>query len=117
MHWPGAGSGFFWLTAIFISAFILIPVYFFTGIRNAETRLNTIVTTIILVGATGLQFTMVNIRPPKQQTQIKMYSYFQNDELLKRMQQQNSDGGNKLVADINATAEEIKSPILSDMTD
>ncbi|MBA3706317.1 MAG: hypothetical protein H0W84_10610, partial [Bacteroidetes bacterium] len=86
MHWPGARNGFFWLTAISISTFILIPVYFFTGIRNPDTKVNTIVTSIVLIGATGLLFTMINLRPAKQQIQIKMYSYIQSEELLQRMQ-------------------------------
>ncbi|MES2286950.1 MAG: hypothetical protein V4547_14765 [Bacteroidota bacterium] len=116
MHWPG--NGIFWIIAICISAFVLIPVYFFTGIRNPETKLNTIVTTVVLVGATGLQFTMLNIRPAVKQTQIKMYSYIQGEELLKKIQ--NSSSGRTLesasrsiiVENINNKAEQIKSMII-----
>ncbi len=115
MHWPTPTNGFFWFAAICISAFIFIPVYFFTGIRNPDTKLNTIVTTVILIGATGLQFTMVNMRPALKLTQIKMYNYIQSEELLKKIQtnSKNPDNGqNKLVNEINSKAEEIKSMIL-----
>ena len=111
MHWPTPTNGFFWLTAICISAFALIPVYFFTGIRNPDTRLNTIVTTIILIGATGLQFTMVNVRPAIKLTQIKMYGYIQSEELLKKMQF-HSDRKDKKAEEINLKAEQIKGLIL-----
>jgi hypothetical protein len=106
MHWPG-GNGVLWFTAIGISTFLLIPIYFFTGIRNPDTRLNTIVTSIVLVGATGLLFAMVNVRPAQKQLQIKMYTYIQSEELLKKMQQK-VKGDNELAADINNTAEQIK---------
>ncbi len=117
MHWPTPTNGFFWFAAICISAFIFIPVYFFTGIRNPDTKLNTIVTTVILIGATGLQFTMVNLRPALKLTQIKMYSYIQSEELLKKIQNNSKNSGsssNKLVNEINSKAEEIKSMILED---
>jgi hypothetical protein len=115
MHWPTPFNGFFWLTAICLSAFVLIPLYFFTGIRNPDTKLNTIVTTIILIGATGLQFTMINIRPTYMLTQIRMYSYIQNQDLLKKMQQYSNKTTtevDKMVNDINTKAEKIKSIIL-----
>jgi hypothetical protein len=110
MHWPG-GNGVLWLSAIGISTFLLIPIYFFTGIRNPDTRVNTIVTSIILIGATGLLFTMVNLRPSQKQLEIKMYSYIQSEKLLKKMQQR-VKGDNELAADINSTAEQIKQLIM-----
>jgi hypothetical protein len=113
MHWPSPTNGFFWFAAISISAFVLIPVYFFTGIRNPDTKLNTIVTTIVLIGATGLQFTMMNVRPALKQTQIKMYTYLQGEELLKKMQK-TQGAENKLADEINLTAEKIKQMVIED---
>jgi hypothetical protein len=110
MHWPG-GDGLLWLTAVGVSAFLLIPIYFFTGIRNPDTRLNTIVTSIVLVGATGLLFIVINIRPSKRQLEIKMHTYIQSEELLRKMQQA-VKGNNELATDINTTAEKIKSLII-----
>jgi hypothetical protein len=111
MHWPN-GNGILWITAISISAFILIPVYFFTGIRNPDTKVNTIVTTIILIGATGLLFTMTNLRPALKQTEIKMHSYIQNENLLKKIQSNGNINSTALLTDINTTCEKMKGIIL-----
>jgi hypothetical protein len=68
-----------------------------------------------LIAATGLQFTMINLRPSWHQTEIKMYSYIQSEELLKKMQH-NSIQENKYAADINNTADQIKGLIIEAMT-
>ena len=109
-HWPGRTT--LWLTTVSIALFLFIPFYFFTGIRNAETKLNTIVTSILLVGATCLVFTMIALRPKQPETQV--YTYLNNEALLKKMQEKapvNSLEG-QLVADINNTSEQIKGMIL-----
>jgi hypothetical protein len=59
-HWPGANIMIF--STIILLFFIFIPAYFFTGIRKPETRVNTIVSTIILVAATTMQFTLTSIK-------------------------------------------------------
>jgi hypothetical protein len=60
MHWPGAVV--MTVLTIALSFFVLIPAYFFTGIRRPETRINTIVSTIILVAATTMQFTLLSLK-------------------------------------------------------
>lgn len=59
-HWPGANV--MTLTTIALLFFVFIPAYFFTGIRRPETRMNTIVSTIILVAATTMQFTLFSLK-------------------------------------------------------
>lgn len=61
MHWPGANL----LGTIFVGLMILvyIPVYFFSGIKNPDLKVNTIVTTIIMIMGCGLFLTLVNSRP------------------------------------------------------
>ncbi len=69
MHWPGARI--LWISTLTLSFFVLLPLYFFNGIRKPETKLNTIVTTIILVGVLGVQFLMTPVHKssePKQTT-------------------------------------------------
>ncbi len=56
LHWPGSRTGVLWLITTAASMFMFIPFYFFTGIRNPETKVNTIVSTILLVVVTGLAF-------------------------------------------------------------
>ncbi len=114
MHWPGANvlGG----SSLSIFFFLFIPVYFFTGIRNPDNKLNTIVTTIILVGVAGLQFTLININPPPRQTEIKMYTYLQSEGLLTKMLQDNTVKSAalnpQLALEVYKTAEKLKKIIL-----
>lgn len=66
-HWPGANILLF--STIILMFFVFIPIYFFTGIRNPETKINTIVSTILLVGVVSMQFTLMSLRKPVNNTQ------------------------------------------------
>jgi len=65
LHWPGAIP----LGVIFLvlMLFVYIPLYFFTGIRNPETKVNTSVSSVIMIMSCGLFFSMTNIRPQIQE--------------------------------------------------
>lgn len=70
MHWPGARI--IWLSTLMLTAFVLLPLYFFNGIRKPEAKTNTIVTSIILVGILGMQFTLTAMhRKPEPTTQVQ----------------------------------------------
>jgi hypothetical protein len=60
MHWPFANI--MWVVSLGILFFLFLPVYFFTGIRNAETKINTIISSILILTAGGLLFTLTNLR-------------------------------------------------------
>jgi hypothetical protein len=110
-HWPGARI--MWFSTLILTFFGFIPLYFFTGIRHAETKVNTIVTTLILVAFTGVEFTITAIRP---KTNGKVYTYIQNEQLLKKIQQRGltdtSKNNDQLIAEIQNTCEEMKGMIL-----
>ena len=72
MHWPGAII--LLLITLSILAFIFIPAYFFTGIRKAETRINTIISTILLVALTTMQFTLISLKKKPFTEQTKRQS-------------------------------------------
>jgi hypothetical protein len=76
-HWPG--SSVLWIITSAFSIFIFIPIYFFNGIRNPETKTNTIVTTVILIGATGLLFTLTSLRPSKT---LEFFTFAANQDLV-----------------------------------
>ncbi|MDX2172516.1 MAG: hypothetical protein SFY56_05305 [Bacteroidota bacterium] len=61
MHWPGANI--MGLLSVGIMLLVFTPVYFFTGIRNPDTKVNTIVVTILLIMGCALFLTLVNARP------------------------------------------------------
>lgn len=77
MHWPG--SNILWFVSIGCSIFLFIPLYFYTGIRKPETKANTIVTTIILIGATGMLFTLTNLKPARA---IEFGNFYANQDLV-----------------------------------
>lgn len=64
-HWPGANV--MTIATISLLFFVFIPAYFFTGIRRPETRVNTTVSTIILVAVTTMQFTLLNLKALRSQ--------------------------------------------------
>lgn len=85
-HWPGASL--LWYATIVLSAFVFIPIYFFNGIKKEERKGDTIITTILLIGATSVLFMMMNTRPAKKQLELKMYNYLKSEELLSSMKHQ-----------------------------
>jgi hypothetical protein len=59
MHWPGANM--LWLLALGILFLIFLPLYFSGGIRNPETKTNTIVSSVLILMAGGLFFTLTDL--------------------------------------------------------
>ncbi len=106
-HWPGVRV--LWLSTVVLSFFVFIPLYFFNGIKNPEARFNTTVTTVLLVGATGLLFTMIRVR---DQLPIQMYTYVKNERLLKHMQQYAANSTDSLTLAINNACEALKGSLL-----
>jgi hypothetical protein len=63
MHWPGANI--MWLSSLGILFFLFLPIFFFGGIRNAETKVNTIVSSILILVACGILFSLTSLRNSK----------------------------------------------------
>jgi hypothetical protein len=61
MHWPGANV--LGLAALFTLLLVFLPVYFVTGIRNADTKVNTILSSVLILAGCGLFLTLT--RSPK----------------------------------------------------
>jgi hypothetical protein len=116
MHWPFANV--LGVCALFVFVFIFIPLYFFNGVRNPNTKLNTIVSTILFVGASGLLFTLIDTRPAYHQTEVKMYAYLESEDLLKRLQSMpcKASASNTqqqlIISKMNDAAEQMKTLIL-----
>jgi len=55
-HWPGANM--LSITSLGILMLIFLPIYFISGIRNPDTKVNTIVTSILMVVGCGLFFSL-----------------------------------------------------------
>jgi hypothetical protein len=63
MHWPGANL--MWLSSLGFLFFIFLPLFFFSGIRKPETKLNTIISSVLILVAIGLLFTLTQLRGSK----------------------------------------------------
>ena len=114
MHWPGASV--LWISTSAVSIFVFIPIYFFSGIRKPETKVNTIVTTIILIGATGLLFTLTSLRKSRQLTNLFMYDYLRNEQLISMLQSK-SPKPSTIAAEIQNACAKTKSFVLEDALD
>jgi len=73
MHWPGAHA--LWLGGLCVLFFLFLPLYFFTGIRNPETKLNTILSSIMILIAGGLLFTITALHETKDAENASKSSY------------------------------------------
>ena len=51
-----------WLTSLAIGSFVFIPSYLIAGMRKPETKINTIITSILLVAFIGVQFRLTNLK-------------------------------------------------------
>lgn len=61
MYWPFAGLMSY--LALGIIGFVFLPAYFFTGIRNPETKVNTVTSSILIL--LGLSLILILVRTPK----------------------------------------------------
>lgn len=77
MHWPGASILMYVTVFGLMCAFI--PLYFFSGIRNPEYKVNTIVTTVLLVGGAGMLMSLMSVKP----TWYYMNMNIQSDGMLR----------------------------------
>jgi len=123
-HWPGANI--MGVSAIGIMILLFLPVYFFTGIRNAETKVNSIVTSILIIAAAGLLMSLV--RSPGNSTfinQLDTAYFLRNEQLLQTEQKQlqtlletrkNAMEIPAKTAQINLLCQELKSYILLKQT-
>jgi hypothetical protein len=77
MHWPG--SGFFILSGIPILLFLYLPVYIYNGVRNPATKINTIVTVILIIA--GAAFVLILPQKNNIYNVRAKCNYLKNEEL------------------------------------
>ncbi len=120
MFWPGANM--MALTSLLILLFVFLPVYFFTGFRNPETKVNTVVSSILILTGCGLFLTLVRSPAGSKLMGIQMTKdYLINEKILeneKRLLMQ-SAAANSLVLqnkpevkNLNQLCEDIKQKIV-----
>ena len=120
MHWPGANV--LGISAIAIMLLVFLPVYFFTGIKHSETKVNTIVTSILVIAGAGLLMSLV--RSPGSSARINSLNtenFIRNEQLLQneknnleffRKKGTVSESSSSQSQEIYALCEELKNYIL-----
>ncbi|MBL7923105.1 MAG: hypothetical protein JNL88_02805 [Bacteroidia bacterium] len=81
MFWPGANVLSLFSLALLLLVFL--PFYFFTGIRNADTKINTIVSSILILTGGGLFLTLVRSPAGSRIMSVQVTrEYLRNETLL-----------------------------------
>ena len=83
MHWPGANM--LAMGSIGIILLLFLPIYFISGIKQAETKTNTAVTSILIIAGCGLFLTLINSRA--RVTRIAEMSAFVRNEQIRKIEQ------------------------------
>ncbi|HEY1039160.1 MAG TPA: hypothetical protein VGF30_07125 [Bacteroidia bacterium] len=106
MHWPGANM--MALICMGIMVFLFIPIFFFSGIRNPETRVNTIVSTVLLVIGCGLFLTLVNSRPSIKIQNSIAYSNQEVSDAYDYLTEQNNKVYDAITSDTSTNSKDLQ---------
>lgn len=81
MHWPWANN--LALGSIIILLVLFLPVYFVSGIKNQESKTNTIISSILIIAGCGLFLTLVRSPQGSRHLYIQTTNnYLRNEQLL-----------------------------------
>ncbi len=120
MFWPYANL--MGAVSLIMMAAVFLPVYFFTGIRNPETRVNTITSSVLIILGCGLFLTLM--RTPQSSYALKVKNtrdfvrsqvILENEQLQVSAMHRHDSAHNlrsELGAKINRTCQELKEFIL-----
>lgn len=86
MHWPFANV--LCLSALFIMVFLFLPIYYFSGIKNPDTKVNTLVSSIIIVAGSALILTLVRSPYATQKEHVaQTRAFLINEQILQNERQ------------------------------
>jgi hypothetical protein len=120
-HWPYANM--MGMSSIAIMLILFLPVYFFSGIRNPEARVNTIASSVVIILGAGLIFTLIRTPQTSRLAQVRdTFAYLRSEQILRAEQERvlKQQGFDSSAAEtvllskkINALCSDIKSLILT----
>lgn len=102
MHWPWADL--LWIASLIVLFFMFLPLFFFSGIRNPETKVNTIISSIMVVIAGGLIFTLSNSHATKMRDEALLIADDQIVSVNQRAANSNNELYNASTSDSNRIA-------------
>lgn len=80
MHWPGANM--LCSIALGIVLVVFLPVYFFSGVRNPQTKVNTIVSSVLLFAGCSLVLALIRIPSSSKKEYVANTNYFLGNEQI-----------------------------------
>lgn len=83
LHWPNATILVYMSFGLLL--FLFLPLYFFSGIKNPETKVNTIVTSILIMAGTGLMLVLPNKQPSIRLSKATVNYMKNEDEALSQV--------------------------------
>ncbi len=118
MHWPLANA--LGLAAVGIMALLFLPIYFITGIRNPDNKVNTVVSSVLIIAGCGLFLAMARSPKATQFYQQSITSQLVRSELIlqhelqlaNRLSAQDSVHSDSLTKQITGLCEELKASII-----
>jgi len=82
LHWPGANA--LGISSVLVLVLVYLPVNLVAGIRNPDTKMNTIVTSILIISGCGLFLSLARSPQSSEAQYIKNTKYYlRNDMLVK----------------------------------
>lgn len=109
-HWPGATMLLYLM--ICFAFFVFIPVFFISGYRKPETKLNTVITSMILIGFTGVTFLSVNVNGPNGKQIDDWVAYCQTEAILTKIAAKNHVSSDSESNEVMQSAEALKGAVL-----
>lgn len=95
MHWPGTSILLY--TSLGTLLFIFLPLFFIIGVKNPETKTNTIVTSVLILAGTGLLLVLPKGEPSARLSKATV-NYLRNEEValneIKAMALSDTSNGN-----------------------
>ncbi len=117
MHWPGANM--LGLIAVSIMMLLFLPIYFITGIRNPDNKVNTVISSVLIIAGCSLFLTLARSPKATEFYQQSITNQLLRSELIVQHQLQmvsrfapDSTASDSLSKQITRLCEELKGNIL-----
>lgn len=106
MHWPFANL--LCMISLLIMVFLFLPIYYLSGIRNPETKVNTTVSSMLIIVGAALILTLVRSPQGSKKRYLEITSaYLRNEQILENEEKITALTKNAISADFSKTSEEV----------
>ncbi len=105
-HWPFANA--LSIIALMIMVLLFLPIYYLSGIKNPDTKVNTMVSSVIIIVGSALILTLVRSPQGTREKYIETTSaYLRDEQILKNEQKITSLAKPTLSAELLQSSDEI----------